>query len=132
MVNQICTLLSKLEKTVEKMEIELLECKKIIQLIENTYVEGSENANKTKTRTSKTTVVSPSIDRNLIVEKIEAEFKENKFDTLTWLVKSKITKDEIINIFHEKGIIIAKSTNKNKISDEVQRILSNRYSFSRT
>lgn len=134
MVNQTITLLSKLKKSVEKMEKEIFDIKEIIQTIERSLTEESKSSEIpiTKSRQSKTKKESPVIDLNTIVEKIEIEFKENKFEALNSLVKSKITKDEIINLLQEKGIIIAKNTLKNKIPDEVKRILSNRYSFSKS
>lgn len=128
------TLLKNLIKIVEKIESELSECKKIIELLESIDSEESTKFSKSsKTDTLKKGDITP-VDLHSIVTKIEAEFKENKFDSLSWLVSSgsKINKDDIIAILKEGGIILPKSTNKGKISDEVKQILSARYSFSKS
>jgi len=135
MVNKsTINLLSKIKKIVEKIETELNECKELISSLEYECLNETDAPRVSKTTTSqkpKIKVEAILIERNMIIQKIEEEFKEDTYETLYWLVsaKSKIMREDIITLFKEKGIFLDKKLAKNKIADEVKRILSNRYSF---
>lgn len=123
-------LLLELKHNVEKIETELVGCKRTIDLLEQ-LISKELGSIDCPPKTKKSDI---NYDSKAIVEKIETEFKNNQYDTLSWLVdsKSKITKDVVILILSEGGIILAKGTAKNKISDAVKQILSTRHSFSKS
>jgi hypothetical protein len=121
------TLLKRLKSTIEKIEYDLSECKKNIELLEK--VVSEESLSFKKPVKSKTI----DLDPKAFVAKIEDEFKNKKYDSLSWLISSsKISVPNIITLLNEGGIILPKSTKKTEISDKVKQILSTRYSFSRT
>jgi hypothetical protein len=123
------TLLTKLKNSVDKIEKELLECKKLIGILEDSVSQGTVN----KDDKVKGIISNLSIEPKTFVAKIEEEYKSNKFDSLTWLVSQKnINRDIVIGILNSGGIILPKSTAKGRISGEVKQILSTRHSFSKS
>ncbi|PKL58909.1 MAG: hypothetical protein CVV33_10035 [Methanomicrobiales archaeon HGW-Methanomicrobiales-4] len=130
-------LLLKLKATIEHIEEELAECKKYIDLIETESNEGSNFLSEPlKVSNQKIQIIDRSYTNDLktIVAKIEEEFKEDTFDSLSWLVskESQLKREEIISILRDGGITMPKTLTKRQISGMVKQILVNRNSNNRT
>ena len=103
-------LLRTLQESIEKIEHELSECKRIIELLESSQP-------------------GDSLQGLSIVQKIETEYQDNIFETLSWLVssKSRIHREDIIALLREGGIVIPKNITKSQISGAVKQVLQTRY-----
>lgn len=121
----------RLKVTIERIEEDLAECKRYIDLIE----QGKNGGNILLNGSQKNLAVdiSQTSDIQSIVSKIEDEFKVDRFDSLSWLVskKSKLKREEIILLLRDGGIVLPKSFSKKQIAEGVKQILKNRYACDR-